>query len=680
MKKLLCLICLLTTTCFGQGIHIVVGGGGSITTYSNNIFSVNPSQIYPPISGGTVNSNSLSGQWNYSQIYGVPSFLTTVNSNNIFGQINYGQIYGTPNVAVNSNSFTGQLNYGQIYGDNSAYNATNGFIWGTLYDSSGAAFASTNGYPWGGLYDPVNAAKNATNTFVGTVASMIGTATNGNFDAAGLAVSKAHDATNGFPWGVLYDAAGASILASNAVNAALVASNAPIQASIVNASNTVNAALVLSNTYIQAQIMVASNQSLTAATNYAANANNISSGSINSNRISSVTATTLVGVVPTNNLPALSAMGSGIGLLGVVTNSYVPQLTLNGAVLSTNGYGLPPSTNNIVPPANGFTLSTAIIDTNRPVLVGADETNVNSSVSPWVWNSFTNAYTNALGYTMTTATNKTGAYAGDWIVVSNLLYVTNSTPTNVALYIAPTNWPVGLWFRSTNYTGGGGTNGSQSAPYGSFAYTNNGSLNVYASSDGTNQSPVVSVESLGPNGVFPATNVFSVNPPWYPQAPQGQGVSVSSGLNFILTGSLVSPQAQIYTPINPLTIQSGGLIYLNSVTYIGASSPSQAALAVNIGGGGQIEMPNNTSLRWRIGNLSQAPVSITLTNQSPGTLQIITNLITGNGTFAGFVPATNGITDGVTNLGSGVTVGVTTPKGFIVITNSAGVGLLIPGY
>jgi hypothetical protein len=74
-----------------------------------------------------------------------------------------------------------------------------------LFDSLGAgttaATAATNGFPWGTLYDPANAAHNATNGFPwGSL-----------YDAA----NAAHNATNGFPWGTLYDPAGAALAATN---------------------------------------------------------------------------------------------------------------------------------------------------------------------------------------------------------------------------------------------------------------------------------------------------------------------------------------------------------------------------------------------------------------------------------------------------------------------------------
>jgi len=63
-----------------------------------------------------------------------------------------------------------------------AQSATNGYVWGVLYDPANSAWSATNGYPWSILYDPVNAARNA---------------------------------TNGYPWSGFYDSAGAAQKATN---------------------------------------------------------------------------------------------------------------------------------------------------------------------------------------------------------------------------------------------------------------------------------------------------------------------------------------------------------------------------------------------------------------------------------------------------------------------------------
>jgi hypothetical protein len=92
-----------------------------------------------------------------------------------------------------------------------------------IYTISGVS--QTNGYPWGVLYDAAGAARSATNGYPwGTLYDAAGaahSATNGYpwsplYDPAGSAVAV----TNGYPWGVLYDAAGAAQAATNGLSIA----------------------------------------------------------------------------------------------------------------------------------------------------------------------------------------------------------------------------------------------------------------------------------------------------------------------------------------------------------------------------------------------------------------------------------------------------------------------------
>ncbi len=87
-----------------------------------------------------------------------------------------------------------------------------------IYTISGVS--QTNGYPWGVLYDAFGTARSATNGYPwGILYDAAGAAiaaTNGYpwgalYDSAGSAMAS----TNGWPWGVLYDAAGAAHAATN---------------------------------------------------------------------------------------------------------------------------------------------------------------------------------------------------------------------------------------------------------------------------------------------------------------------------------------------------------------------------------------------------------------------------------------------------------------------------------
>ncbi|HWD94107.1 MAG TPA: hypothetical protein VG938_17380 [Verrucomicrobiae bacterium] len=92
-----------------------------------------------------------------------------------------------------------------------------------IYTISGVS--QTNGYPWGTLYDAAGAARAATNGYPWgssyDVAGAAHAATNGYpwstlYDSAGSAIAV----TNGYPWGVLYDAAGAAQAATNGLSIA----------------------------------------------------------------------------------------------------------------------------------------------------------------------------------------------------------------------------------------------------------------------------------------------------------------------------------------------------------------------------------------------------------------------------------------------------------------------------
>jgi hypothetical protein len=77
-----------------------------------------------------------------------------------------------------------------------------------IYTFSGVS--QTNGYPWGVLYDAAGAAQAATNG-ISLSSGLAAFRRTNTFDAAGSASA----ATNGYPWGTLYDAAGAATAATN---------------------------------------------------------------------------------------------------------------------------------------------------------------------------------------------------------------------------------------------------------------------------------------------------------------------------------------------------------------------------------------------------------------------------------------------------------------------------------
>jgi hypothetical protein len=164
---------------------------------------------------------------------------------------------------------------------------------------------------------------------------------------------------------------------------------------------------------------------------------------------------------------------------------------------------MPPTTNNIVPALNGYSISTANLNTNIIVLSGAGIATANGS---YYWNSLTNGWTNALTspFTIVVSTNTLATNA--LAAISNTVYTT-SRSTNLATYVGPRSG-VGLWSNGLNssYTN------LSTAPVSSWNYTNGGLVNITFSPDGTNQftpitlsSNTVTLNNLSINGTVPST-------------------------------------------------------------------------------------------------------------------------------------------------------------------------------
>ena len=191
----------------------------------------------------------------------------------------------------------------------------------------------------------------------------------------------------------------------------------------------------------------------------------------------------------------------GNDILGVNGVHYFTSPTwINGALTATtvialNGYLAPATTTNIVPPANGYAISTANINTNIIVLSGAGISTANGN---YYWSSLTNGWTNASTspFTIVVSTNTlaTNAFAA----ISNTVYTT-SRSTNLATYVGPRSG-VGLWANGLNssYTN------LSTVPVSSWNYTNGGLMNITFSPDGTNQATpmILSSNSLYSGGVY----------------------------------------------------------------------------------------------------------------------------------------------------------------------------------
>jgi len=188
---------------------------------------------------------------------------------------------------------------------------------------------------------------------------------------------------------------------------------------------------------------------------------------------------------------------------GVLTNNYTASIVVTNAGVATiirsnsvnaTSYLIPAISNNVVPSANGYSISTANLNTNIIILSGAGIATANGN---YYWSSLTNAWTNNTSspFTIVVSTNTLATNA--LAAISNTVYTT-SRSTNLATYVGPSSG-VGLWTNGLNpsYTN------LSTAPVSSWNYTNGGLMNVTFSSDGTNQvtpmtlsSNVVTINSL----------------------------------------------------------------------------------------------------------------------------------------------------------------------------------------
>lgn len=185
----------------------------AMVTNASGFWAAAPGASLPPLGGGA-NTIVTNGEPSvglgivYTANIGQPMGTTPGIWTNDIGYIYYGGIKTTnvfagpilaPQFMLPVASITasgtasaqtflrGDASWQQVEAYGAAQNATNGYVWGVLYDPANSARNATNGYVWGVLYDPVNAAQNA---------------------------------TNGYPWGSLYDQALAAQKATNGLGSA----------------------------------------------------------------------------------------------------------------------------------------------------------------------------------------------------------------------------------------------------------------------------------------------------------------------------------------------------------------------------------------------------------------------------------------------------------------------------
>ena len=300
----------------------------------------------------------------------------------------------------------------QSFANSTASAATNGYLWGALYDPANSAHNATNGFPWGVLYDPANAA---------------------------------HNATNGFPWGVLYDSAGTANTASNAVlsyatgvsNAMMTASNA-LEVYTTGVSNLVssggsatNVPVLLAGTNVLIQV-----NGLTNTINATINTNVLATTSalngVSNNVNSAVSYTTGV----SNNVQGAITYTTGVSnnVQGAITYTTGVSNLIAGATSNPNAltnYDTRSWTNNTMIAGNGVGLTnlnyqsvgtTNWVDGNGTIVVS------NSTLGVALFIAYTNGST--WGYS-----NKVigGTYYGDGTGLSNVVarYVSGTLSNTV---------------------------------------------------------------------------------------------------------------------------------------------------------------------------------------------------------------------------------------------------------
>jgi hypothetical protein len=340
---------------------------------------------------------------------------------------------------------------------------------------------------------------------------------------------------------------------------------------------------------------------------YTPSNNTVVLGAANANALTNLNASNLTGTVPLAQLPA-------------VFNS-----------ITASNVSFAATSNSVVPAAGNYTVSTAVINTNIIALSGSDIAAANAN---YYWFSFTNAYTNAGSpLYLCIATNLTGKFAGDMIAVSNWVYGTGTNRldmianTNMAVFIAPTNWPVGQWIL--------GTNGNHTtAPYGSFGSTNlaNGITFNY-SIDGTN---VITPFAIQGSAVAQQTPAAGWNPPVAGLVLTNYGGSIPPG--FVWPG-YSSASSSYQWSINQPTFQFGNAVSIfirGSATTFSRSSNQQISIDPSFP---SITVGVNSSYPGLIyiypAGGGQMPG---LTSNTTNTFQILGSLIVTN-----TITATNGI-------------------------------------
>lgn len=249
-----------------------------------------------------------------------------------------------------------------------------------IYTISGVS--QTNGYPWGVLYDAAGTARSATNGYPwGSLYDATGaahSATNGYpwsilYDATGSAIAV----TNGYPWSALYDSAGAATAATNGI--ALASGLAAFRGTNTFAGTNPATASTLGLVKVDnSTIVVASDGTISATTGGGGSVTSVGLSAPGEFSVSGspITGSGTLAITRTGDANFLGLAATNIGFLKVTNSASVGGQALLSALIVTNAF------------TNQALLASALIkaDANKKV----------TSISNWI-GAFTNDGTGNFG-------------------------------------------------------------------------------------------------------------------------------------------------------------------------------------------------------------------------------------------------------------------------------------------
>jgi len=191
------------------GIQLVTTNGSATTNLIPNDYNVTIAGVPGSwkISVSDTNVTLNAAEIGNLTVYSANGPLPGVTKINAGANITISPPNGMGVVTINSTGGGAATNGFQSQAGNRLITITTNLT-DLIYTFSGVS--QTNGYPWGVLYDAAGAAQAATNG-ISLASGLAAFRSTNTFDRAGAAQA----ATNGFPWGVLYDAVGSASASTN---------------------------------------------------------------------------------------------------------------------------------------------------------------------------------------------------------------------------------------------------------------------------------------------------------------------------------------------------------------------------------------------------------------------------------------------------------------------------------